>query len=269
MKYLWFLALFFSISFATQCDDSWKDCIGNTDPCVKIGCWYWPPVPRNTVQKETIREFLRIIVERRYTDAAAYFALDATVNVPPFGISMTGLDKILGYLVLGDPDVSDLYEVVNATASTMVQEGDTVFVQVDEYLRVVTTGVIFPPNTVWEFQFNDLRQIQTWNVDVDGLSISSQLLPDLDLNPVTVCQDIQQNCVGANQQFANQTECVAALSSIRVFDGLQSLYVGNHLGCHSFHTILTFARPDIHCLHAGVSVISPIATPCTDPSQYI
>ena len=266
---LFLVALCLAVQGTPTCDDSWQQCIGNTSPCLKFGCWWWPAVPRNTPHKEVIKELADIIVEKRYNDVLPYIALDATVNVPAFGISLTGNVPFIGYLALGDEDVSDSYRVVNATVTSSVQEGKTVFSRVLQYLEVVTTGVIFSPDTAWEFEFNDLRQIQTWTIHIDSLAISTQLLPNLDLNPVTVCQTIQQQCTGANQQFANQTECVSALSSIRLFDGPAALFTGNHLGCHSFHSILALSLPDIHCVHTGISVISPLATPCTDPSQYL
>jgi len=268
-SFLVLLAILAVVSGTPVCDDSWKQCIGNTNPCVKLGCWAWPAFPRNTPQKEVIKEFANILVEKRYSDAAPYLDLEATVNVPAFGISLHGIDKFIGYLALGDEDVSDLYRIVNTTIVDAVQEGTTVYAKALQYLEVVTTGAIFSPDTVWEFEFTPIRQIDTWTIHIDSLAISSQLLPQLDLNPLTLCPDVQQSCTGTNQQFANVTECITAFSQIRLFDGPANLYFGNHLGCHSFHSLLAKSEPDTHCLHVGMSVISPLVTPCTDPDQYL
>jgi hypothetical protein len=89
----------------------------------------------------------------------------------------------------------------------------------------------------------------------------------------SLCPGIQNNCVGANQQYASVADCVAYVGTLptatwdkanQVFDfvvvcclffvSLHVACVQANIPCVSLHLLLTFMFPDIHCPHVGPTV---------------
>lgn len=250
-----------------QCDNSWQECVGSTQPCVKGGCWMWPSTPRNTVHKELVRYFNdEVLLPGDYQSIAFGLDPDVCVSVPAFSIQFCGLEKFIGYLYL--PVTSDLYAITNTTVDFMVQEGLSLFANVNQEYTILTTGQKINLKGVWEFGFNDAHQINNWVITPDALAIFTNLNPELTLNTTNICTKIQDRCTGDNQQFATFNDCLTFYDNRRLSDGPSVLGTGNTVQCGEFHTILTATQPEVHCLHVGSQVIDPLSTPCTDPSQY-
>jgi len=263
-----------------DCDSSWGSCIGYPTPCLRNGCW-WPAIPRETVEKAVIKALNGFLLDQDFQSASVLFADDPTdpsgqqvcVVIPPFGYNICGHQAIVNYLYLGATD-TDTYTIQASNITSLVQEGNTVFADVDQVLHVFFSGADFSPNTVWKFEFNDLHQIQTWTIDVDALAITTHLQPSLNLSAEYICGEIQTWCTGVNQQFANYTQCLAFMEPLRLADpGV--LASGDSRTCHAFHMLLAILNLQQdpgqftpHCRHAGPQVIDPISTPCTDLCQY-
>jgi hypothetical protein len=76
-----------------------------------------------------------------------------------------------------------------------------------------------------------------------------------------LCSLVQSRCVGANQQYANATECYNYYASINF--GQSERADQRDLGCVAIHTVLTQSRPQIHCYHVGPNGGSPATEfPC-------
>jgi len=64
------------------------------------------------------------------------------------------------------------------------------------------------------------------------------------------CADIQTNCVGANQQYSDQTNCMAVCVAFQIGEG--GALDGNSLGCREYHAgIPATMDAALHCPHAG------------------
>ena len=88
--------------------------------------------------------------------------------------------------------------------------------------------------------------------------MSSNLFSHLNLNVTSLCTQIQSECAGANQQYADQAACETFLNSIPlVLPG--SFAAGNSVTCRSFHELLARSAPHIHCRHVGPILIALFA----------
>jgi len=65
------------------------------------------------------------------------------------------------------------------------------------------------------------------------------------------CNRHQNNCLGANKQYANYTECSNFLYSLPF--GSPGMNWWNSGVCRWWHSILTLLRPEVHCPHVGPS----------------
>lgn len=133
---------------------------------------------------------------------------------------------------------------------------------------ILTKGITIQPTTVWEIEFNDLRQIQSWTLHVDTYQIAAALNTSLSLNRTQLCESIQNNCQGVYQQYNSTQECINFMDTIPLSNGPTVLGSGNSVQCRTFHNILAGPQPQIHCLHVSSKVLGLFVTPCTDPSQY-
>lgn len=73
-----------------------------------------------------------------------------------------------------------------------------------------------------------------------------------------LCQATQINCVGGNQQYANQSECESVLGA-KDF-GNQDEAWGDNIVCRMIHIVLTTYRPDVHCPHVVSITTMPTVT---------
>jgi hypothetical protein len=221
------------------------------------------------VEKAVTKELNDIIVSRNYPLAGPLFAVDAIVRVPAFNIVLQGREAIVLYLYLGDPAISDQYQVISSEFSTSLQELSTVVVELDQVLQSVRTGAFFSPYTTWKMTFNNLNQIAEWVIGIDSLAIQQNLAGQLDLNTTSLCTLIQTRCTGTNQQYADQASCEAFMNSIPLVPtNPANIFTGLTVTCRSFHSVL-FQAPDplaefIHCPHAGMNPADPLSTPCYD-----
>jgi len=258
------LCVIFTVASATCNGNSWQNCVGSTRlfcPCYQIPCLREP----ETVHKRITQELVDIIVERRYNDAANIFDEFITINVSYFGITVSGVEAAVAYLFLGDPDISDQYEVLNATIVSDAQERRHLFTKVRQYFRVLTTNVVYTYDAIWELKFNKERRITEWNIYIDSLQVQVQQGVNLDLNITSVCTNIQNDCSGTNQQFATVQDCITFMSGIPLApQNPAQIFSGNTVVCRSFHELLARSLPDLHCLHVGTQNLGPFATPCND-----
>lgn len=262
-----FVATTTTTLFATPtCDDSWISCIGSTLPCVQGGCWGWPPNPTNTPHKEVTRFLANAILTRNYSSTAFLFDPNACIKVIGAGVNLCGRDVVVGYLAL--PLITDAYAVASMDVGTMVQEGLDVFARIHQSLFILTKQIFIQPATVWQLEFNDVRQIKTWTIDTDTLQIAEALGQELVLNSTALCTSIQTNCQGANQQYTSVQACVDFMATLRQPLSILELGSGWTKRCRAFHNILAAPYPNTHCLHVGPQIINLAATPCTDPHQY-
>lgn len=242
---------------------SFLSCIGNTNlcPCYSLPCVRNP----NTVHKAIVADLNDKLVSRDYANTALYLDENIILTVPAFGVTVVGREKVVGYFALGDPDVSDSYELLVSAITETTQEQLDVVTFMNQTLRAVQTGTIFSFKAVWNMKFSHRRQITHWVIYTDSLAIATNLLSSLDPNPATICANIQLDCTGANNQYVDVAACVNFLITLPFIDptfGLSTIAAQASYGCRSFHEILARTMPNIHCLHVGPQMLTPFSTPC-------
>jgi hypothetical protein len=262
--------VFVSVSFASgngdasnspQCNmtESWKNCVGNRRPC--------PCYDRRndeipySVEKYIFNEYNRIIVQRTYFDAYNIFDQNIQLVVRSLSIFFNGIDVNVGYLFLGDPNYTDLYQILAIYPTNIVQEDNKVTQSSILTFQNVQDGHIFNSTQVIEFTFNNFRKIVYIEIHPDVLTLSLNLPAAADTNITAACNKIQTYCpVGTNlQQFTSIPDCQTFMQSIP-FGSPQVLGVGNSYTCRSFHSNLinTPNGAQIHCPHTG-----PNSVPCS------
>src|ERR1700759_3504939 len=76
----------------------------------------------------------------------------------------------------------------------------------------------------------------------------------------TYCTEIQNNCTGANAQYADMAQCMAACASFAVGTSTVTDMSGNTLGCRIYHAgSPSMMAATTHCPDAGPGgdLISP------------
>ncbi|KUI58470.1 hypothetical protein VP1G_05766 [Cytospora mali] len=114
-----------------------------------------------------------------------------------------------------------------------------------------------------------LKQVAFWRFDASGAVLNYEAwIPTLELwNQVStgvsnedpavqhaqitqaLCPAIQQNCIGADQQYSDIDDCISQLSN-KTFGTFDEVW-GDNIVCRQIHVVLTTIRPDIHCPHGG------------------
>lgn len=268
MKWLFIAALLFiscALTLAVPaCIEQGVDaCIGSSQPCRP--CYERPGRSRETVEKAVVDVLNEKLITRDYPSTALYLDENIVLDVPAFGVHLEGRDKVIGYFALGDPDVSDSYELINATRVTDAQEDLNLITVFSQYLRAVQTNNVFNQQIVWNMQFSAVHQVTYWVIYPDSLAVANNLLGSLDLNITSICIKTQAACTGANQVYASQAACETFMATLPPIDptfGPSTLASQASYGCRSFHLILAFTLPAIHCNHVGPAMVDPIATPC-------
>jgi len=75
----------------------------------------------------------------------------------------------------------------------------------------------------------------------------------------SLCQAAQQNCVGANQQYASQAVCEAVLKTKNYGDYDEAW--GDNVVCRTIHILLTKVRPEVCVnLYYVLSIVTMFAT---------
>ncbi|XWV26713.1 hypothetical protein QJ857_gp0343 [Tupanvirus soda lake] len=251
-----------------QCtDNTWSKCVNITKPPTPRECRRcfdsMNQCSEHTVQKRIVQEYFDISVERRYQDARLIFAEDITSRVPSFSISFTGLEKNIGYLYLNDPDISDQLEILNITILENTQDCDTISSLSRVFYRNVQNSVVFDLIQNVKFEFNELNQISLVEIYPDTLKLVTYAGSTTNTNITSVCEHIQNQCVGSNQQYSDLNDCVTYMESIP-FGDVFRLGQGYSFTCRAFHEVLSRSFPDIHCPHVGKLNIDPVHTPCNE-----
>lgn len=238
-------------------------CIGSSQPCRP--CYERPGRLQNTVEKAVVASLNAKLVARDYANTALYLDEDVVLDVPAFGVHLEGRTKVVGYFALGDPAITDTYELINSTLIKDAQEDLNLISIHSQYLKSVQTGNVFNQQSGWNMQFSAVHQISYWVIYPDSLAVANNLLGTLDLDPNSICTTVQSSCTGPNEQYADQAACVAFMTTLPPIDptfGLSTIASQASYGCRSFHLKLALIQPEIHCNHVGPLQISPVATPC-------
>lgn len=262
--------VFMSVSFtygngnasnSPQCNmtESWKNCVGNSRPC--------PCYDRRneeipySVEKYIVNEYNRIIVQRTYPDAYNIFDQYIQLVVRSLSIFFSGIDVNVGYLYLGDPNYTDLYQILAIYPLNTVQENNRVIQTSILTFQNVKTNNIFNSTQAIEFTFNNVRKIVYIEIHPDTQTLALNLPPAANQNITQVCSKIQTYCpVNTSlEQFASINACVTFMNSIP-FGSPQVLGVTNSYMCRSFHSdLINVPGGDvIHCPHTG-----PNSVPCS------
>lgn len=241
--------------------------------------------------------FLVYNQNRNWTAAGNLFTYDADFEIS--GVSVYhGLPKIVGYLMILDPDVTDTNYNLNTTiyeayyAKGCINPSDCRDRQ--QYVkgnnRVHNSGdhnhgngpkdvtgtslMIFNLNiqqhsiqTNQNFSFDALFEARV-NSDMkivyiryvqDLLQLTPYFPGLVHPNATDLCHKIQSVCVGVNQQYASFEECYSYVSALPT-SGFSSL--GKSIQCVNWHYVLAARYPSGHCMHVGPHVVSPFVTPC-------
>jgi len=251
---------------------AWQRCVNHTEPCP---C-YAQACPQNvgnnipgeslTIEKAMVLEYNRILVERTYQDAWFLFAPDIQVNVPYFDISFSGAGVNVAYLYLGDPEISDTYNILDSQVDLLLQQGLTVFARINITYQNLHTLVIWQTTNLWVFTFAENHTVIQEDIYIDSLGTYDILYATgtLNLDVPTLCEDIMRDCVGANLQYGGSIPtCEAFMYSVPT-DIFGLVATGDSVECRSWHEVLARSDPNVHCEHTGPLKLNPINTPCNN-----
>lgn len=219
-----------------------------------------------TIEKAIVLEYNRILVDRTYQDAWAFFAPNIVVNVPYFDIQFIGAGVNVAYLYLGDPDISDQYNILSSEVDLMLQQGLTVFARINITYQNLHTEVIWTTTNMWLFVFAENHTVIEEDIYIDSLGTYDVLYATgtLNLDTPTLCESIMTDCVGANLQYGGDVPtCVAFMDTVptEIFGQVAN---GYSVACRSWHEVLARSDPNVHCEHTGPLKLNPIDTPCNN-----
>jgi len=134
-----------------------------------------------------------------------------------------------------------ILDIVGTRASVQANIWFIAYNTTNTHYIAMTGWIVFIPDSalVKAYDLTLLRLDQEADIPASEYPAAIQAL----------CAETQQRCVGDDQQFANQSECVAFMSSLDF--GSWSDAWSNTVVCRELHVILTQVRPDFHCPHVG------------------
>ncbi|KAL0060193.1 hypothetical protein AAF712_013040 [Marasmius tenuissimus] len=198
------------------------------------------------------------------------FNANATGRITPLG-NFTGFEDSIEYFF-------GLAPVPRSPAGAAIFEAD--IVEFSSGCPDVASSVVYLHTTQVNPETGErvpgakdapLKQIAFWRFDSTGAVLKYDAwIPNLPLwinassgidytNPVvqsavptTLCPAIQQNCQGANQQYADEGDCKAQLGS-KPFGSMDEVW-GDNLACRIIHVLLTRIRPEIPIEVLGIII---------------
>jgi len=242
--------------------NSWKHCVNRSRQC---HCYDRACRVRDTVEKEVLKEYNRVLLQRDYAAADLIFADDFVTEVPGFNIHIAGKLANVAYLTLADPNITDHVEILNSTFLTVVQEENVIMAHLLITLKNLIMGNVFDYNVAWVVTFDVNHRMQRLIILPDTLAVAVGGQGSIELNRTLVCQRIQAECVGDYQQYASQNDCETFMNTIPETppSGFPTPQ-GNTVSCRSWHEHLARTLPEVHCLHTGPLNLGPDVTPCVD-----
>ncbi|KAJ8072316.1 hypothetical protein PM082_015875 [Marasmius tenuissimus] len=195
------------------------------------------------------------------------FNANATGRITPLG-NFTGFEDSIEYFF-------GLAPVPSSPADAAIYEAD--IVEFSSGCPEVASSVVYLHTAQVNLETGErvpgakdvpLKQIAFWKFDSSGSVLKYDAwIPNLPLYinasggidytnptvqsavPMTLCPAIQQNCQGANKQYADEGDCKAQLGS-KPFGSMDEVW-GDNLACRIIHVLLTRIRPEVHCPHVG------------------
>jgi len=188
--------------------------------------------------------------------AATFFHPNVTGRINPVGIFAGRQDTVEYFYALGNPvtgtiNDGDQYVIQNDIRILDIL-GTRASIQVNIHFAYwpATTTDHNVTQTGWFGFFPDEDTIAWYDLTIIRLDQASDQPASTDPAAIeTLCTQAQQRCVGANQQFDNQTACVAFMTSIDF--GSWGNAWSNTVICRIVHNLLTRVRPEYHCPHVG------------------
>jgi len=207
---------------------------------------------------KVIVTYLDNLFHRNYTVACEQFNVDALYLVQ--GITaIEGRDNICAYLLFGDPDVTDVFELTQQDLlTTIVQESScSVALTTNNTLRVVVpkSPELDHYNTIAANHINidpKTGLIAHLHQFVDTLQSSQYINVLNEVNITELCNGILEYCTGPNKQYESFDECVQWTSPLPLHPApTEVISASASQACRSFHLKLAQSVPVPHCFHAG------------------
>jgi hypothetical protein len=200
-----------------------------------------------------------ILLSPNLTTPGNVFSPNVQMRINPLGFFPV-YPVVVGYFyALGQPPPNTPTAGKNRVShifytSPEVASGNRVCGHVDIYSSQFDTGANGKNFTHYYcFAFDANNQISYGEISFRHLGTLSDVpdcVPGLNTRMAQgLCPVIQNNCVGANQQYASVADCVAYVGSLptATWDKANQANVP----CVSLHLLLTFMAPQIHCPHVG------------------
>lgn len=179
---------------------------------------------------------------------------------------VTGEQAVIVYHLLGDPAVSDRYELLKSDIVLSLQEEDKVMALVDVRYHILNPGPGIPSlkdtQSIWIFTFHpQTREVTDITIYIDTLFIATSIQASYNTTPEFICSGLEQFCDPAGYpQFSSHAECLAYMDAVP--DGMTGQLSGFNRHCRSFHLELAEQLPQLHCVHVGPQNLGPTITPC-------
>lgn len=193
---------------------------------------------------------------RDYYGIIPYLDYNVVFSSNVFAYDYHGIASVIGYFALGDPSISDSFEQLNTSKTSISSRGNLVtgsYHNRIKSLQLPEGSNIYEDDQLQMVFFTKYNQVIEHRVYVNTALVFA-MFPQANHPSIEhICTIADTYCVGPLQQYADHADCVNFLSSRPVLKaGPNAQPVGtDDLGCRGFHSSLAVTYPQGHCLHLG------------------
>lgn len=189
---------------------------------------------------------------------------DDAILETPFGGNFEGIEAILEYFILPNPNFDWTAETTTYEISTrpFVIESFTFnetsfnwkFLITQESQVLSTDGTFLPGEFTFNYEdcISTKSHLATINLNFPSPDVSDSYLSDM-------CTHIQSFCIGNLVQYESHEDCMDYVGSMPMYNDCCPWMEGETQNCISIHAhlIYPFLRPEIHCFHVGKGLADP------------
>lgn len=228
-----------------------------------------------TAQENAIHLMNQYNLNRNYGALATLMAPDVIMSVNAYAQEYIGIPIVVAYYALGDPDISDTFELMSSVITSRGSSGNIAWqgnFQTIRSLHLPEGQNTFQDNHIWEVRFNQYNLMSHIYYRVNT-ALTFAYFPQVAAPNITeLCDHIMNVCTEEWQVYDSHESCDDFMHSIPLILGPFAQSVGtNDAGCRAFHSVLATTLPSVHCIHASPWMsflpdgnVNFVDTPCID-----
>jgi len=223
-----------------------------------------------TDQELVVIKYITGLFQKNYFSFYYDLALNVEYEVAALAFTYMGRDTVFAYQLLGDPDISDEFELISIVGQIeQFQQGNVILSKkkfINKSLQIAPPNNEFQQDHIEVYMFNEYNQIALIKNYIDLLTVSFYLPQDFGTPNIslTCSRIVFEDCLGDLAPYSTYQECVDFMTSIPLQDanGQLSPVADNTVKCRAFHEVLARALPSVHCPHTGPQCVDIEMNPC-------